>query len=158
MFAYCGDSSLKAECVLYIQTYRARFRVVDDAWKGEDNFWEPNRFWIEEAKKSFPGSQEALEIEFDLDFKEFIRQFNIDEEAKGKTCQEYYDEDLKDNLDAHEVYSKEEIARWPEECEHTRYEFTRGRLQILQKYKYAPYTKILQDIDITTIVVFHSVC
>jgi len=156
---YHGDISLSEQCLLYVQTNWARFRVVDDGWKGEENFIEPNRYWMDQIKKYYPNSVEAMEIEFDRDFKEFIRRFDIDEDAKGKTCDQYYSEELKKNLRVYlEVYSKEEIDNWPSECKNIRKEFQLARSQLLQKFKNAFFTKILQGIDPTTIVKFHSVC
>lgn len=153
------DARLMLQCIRYVQSHSERFREVHDGWKGENNFWEPNRYWIEHAKKHFPHSKEAMELEFDLDFKEFIRRFDLDEFATGKTCAEYFEEELKQNLDTYlEVYSKEEIARWPGECDKIRKAFVRGRNRLLEKYRHAPFTKVLQDIDPTTIVIYHSVC
>jgi hypothetical protein len=154
-----SDSILGKQCLLYVQTNRGRFQVVYDNYKGEDNFSEPGIYWAEQAEKRYPGSTEAREIAFDMEFKRFISGFDIDEGAKGKTCQQFHDELLKDNLDVYlESYTKEEIDKWPDECDNVRDEFLRGRSELLKKYKYAPFTKVLRDIDPTTIVVSHSVC
>lgn len=156
---YFSDRTVGEQCLLYIQKHRDRFKVVDDGWKGENNFWEPTRYWADQANRLYPNSMQAREIEFDLEFNEFIRRFNIVEDAKGKTCQEYHEEDIGKSLDAYlDVYTMEEINQWPAECEQVREEFIRGKSQLLQKYKNAPFTKILKDIDPTTIVVMHSVC
>ena len=156
---YYSDRKVTEQCLVYVQKNRGRFKIVGDGWKGENNFWEPTQYWAERAKKDHLNSVQALEIEFDLDFKIFIRRFYIDEEAKGKTCQQYHEEDVKNFLDAYlDVYTKEEIDQWPVECERVREEFIRGRSQLLERYRNAPFTKILQDIDPTTIVVMHSIC
>jgi hypothetical protein len=154
-----ADSILGKQCLLYVQANRGRFQVVYDDYKGEDNFSEPSFYWAEQAEKRYPGSIEARKIAFDLEFKRFMSGFDIDEDAKGKTCQQFHDELIKHNLDVYlESYTKEEIDKWPGECDNVRDEFLRGRSELLKKYKYAPFTKVLRDIDPTTIVVSHSVC
>jgi hypothetical protein len=153
------DSTVAAQCVLYVQTNRLRFRVVDDGWKGEENFWEPNEHWFERAKRAYPNSRETLEIEFDLEFSQFIRRFDIDLRAQGKTCDQYYKDELEKNGDVYrKVYSDDDIKQWVPECAKVRYDFQASRKRLLDKYRNAPFTKKLQNIDITTIVVFHSVC
>lgn len=156
---YFSDASVSQQCLLYVQRNRTRFRVVGDGWKGEGNFWEPTLYWVNQAKKDYPNSMQAMEIEFDCEFKDFIRQFHIDDEAKGKSCQQYFEEEFIANLDMYlDAYSKEEIDQWPCECESVREEFIRGRSQLLERYKNAPFTKVLHDIDPSTIVVIYSVC
>lgn len=158
-YNYFSDSTVGEQCLLYIQKHRDRFKVLGDGWKGEHDFWEPTRYWVDQGNRLYPDSMQVLEIEFDLEFHFFIRRFDIVEEAKGKTCQQYHEEDIGIFLDAYlDVYTKEEIDQWPAECERVREEFIRGQSQLLQKYKNAPFTKILKDIDPTTIVVMHSVC
>jgi hypothetical protein len=156
---FTPDSGLVNQCVFYVGKNHSRFRPVSDAWKGEEDFTEPNRFWLKQAIALDPNSAEASNIEFDLDFKDLVRDINIDEDARGKTCQQFHDEDLKRHLDSYlDVYQKEEMDRWPAECDSARSSFIRKRDHLLRTYKFAPFTKILQDIDATTIVVFHSVC
>jgi hypothetical protein len=159
LIGYCRDSILSERCVNYVKANRSRFRVVDDEWKGENNFWEPTDVLLKRVKRAYPNSPEALEIEFDLEFNQFIRRFYIDPSARGKSCDQYCEELLEDAGDMYrEVYSAEEISRWPSECASTRDEFEAGRKWLLDKYKNAPFTKKLQEIDVTTIVVLHSVC
>jgi hypothetical protein len=155
---YFGDTTLTMQCALYVQKNLNRFRLVSDAWKGEEDFLEPNRFWFNRAIALDPNSVEATNIEFDLDFKDFIRRIDIDERAGGKTCQQYFDKLLAKNRDTDlEEFSKEQIGRWPAECDSARTNFIRSRGRLLQMYNNAPFTKILQDIDPTTVVVFHSI-
>jgi hypothetical protein len=156
---YYSDPAITEQCLKYVLKNRSRFRVVWDGWKGENNFWEPTGYWAEEANKYYPNSIQSMEIEFDLEFKEFIRQFYIFEGAKGKTCQQYHEDNLKKFKDVYlDVYTRKEIDQWPSECERVREEFIRGRSKLLKKFRNAPFTQILQDIDPTTIVVNHSVC
>ncbi|MCX6142703.1 MAG: hypothetical protein NTZ35_05735 [Ignavibacteriales bacterium] len=155
IFSQFLDTTLGNQCLRYIRMWRDRFQVVDDHWKGEENFWEPTLYWAEQAEKHFPGSMEAKEIAFDLEFKGFMSGFDIDEDAKGKTCEQYYKDNLENYLDN---FSKEEIDTWPSSCESIRRQFIRGRSELLRKYKNAPFTKVLQDIDPTTVVETHSSC
>jgi hypothetical protein len=153
------DPDLTLECVNYIRANKPRFREVSDGWKGESNFWEPNRFWLEEIVKSSPDSPERKEIEFDLDFREFIRQFDVDEQAKGKSCEQYYDELLKEHGDIYrELYSQVEIAGMVPNCKKTREKFISGRKMLLDKHGTVPFTIKLRDIDPTIIVVLYSIC
>lgn len=156
---YYSDRTITEQCLQYVLKNRSRFRVVGDGWKGDNNFWEPTGFWAVEANKYYPNSIQSMEIEFDLEFKEFIRQFYIVEAAKGKTCQQYHEERLKKFIDVYlDVYTREEINQWPAECEKVREKFIHGQSKLLKKFQNAPFTHILQDIDPTTIVVIHSVC
>jgi hypothetical protein len=152
------DSALGTKCLLYVQEHKDRFRVVGDGWKGEDNFVEPNRYWDSVAQHLSPNSPATNEISFDLDFKDLIRRYHIDLDAAGKTCDQYSKE-IFQNADAYlEVYSWQEMQKWPAECAQTRDNFERERGEMLNRYGNAPFTNILRDIDTTTIVVFHSVC
>ncbi|MEJ2247424.1 MAG: hypothetical protein P8Y80_15315 [Acidobacteriota bacterium] len=159
-FGYSIDSVLGSKCLDHVRGNRDLFRVVFDGWKGDGNFLEPNRYWDSLAQHLYPHSAEANEISFDLDFKDMIRTFFIDPEAAGKTCEEYCKDDLKDGrLDVYlEVYTQDEIDNWPTECATNRNRFERERNALLQKYDSAPFTKVLRDIDSTTVVVLHSVC
>ncbi len=153
------DPDLTLECVNYIRANTPRFREVSDGWKGESNFWEPNRYWLEEIIKSFPDSPERKEIEFDLDFKEFIRQFDVDVQAKGKSCEQYYAKLLKEHGDIYrELYSQVEIDGMVPNCKKNRVKFISGRKMLLEKYGTAPFTKKLRNINPTIIVVFYSIC
>jgi len=156
---FYSDLNVTKQCVLYVQKYRNRFRVVNDGWKGDSNFMEPTQYWEEQATNRYPNAAEAREIGFDLEFNAFIRRFVIDEEARGTTCEQYFREHIEPNLEVYlDVMTKEELYQWPADCERVREEFTRGRSQLLEKYRNAPFTKTLQDIDPSTIVVIYSVC
>jgi len=157
LFSYCHDSTIGAQAVAYIRANQKRFRVVDDGWKGEENFWEPTDALLLRMKQLYLQTIEAMEIEFDLEFNQFIRRFWIDPDAQGKTCEQYYKEELEDNSELRESFTKAEIAKWPAECAKEREEFAARRSQLLKKYKNAPFTKVLSDIDTTTIVVHHRV-
>lgn len=153
------DSTLASECLRYVQSHLTHFRVVEDGWKGENNFMEPSRYWDSLAQRLFPNSPEANEISFNLDFKDMIRTFDIDLGAAGKTCEEHCRDVLHDDAGIYlEVYTQQEIHAWPAECTATRERFEKERSALLRKYGNTPFTKVLQDIDITTIVVYHSVC
>jgi len=158
LFSYCRDSTVAAQAVVYIRSNRNRFKVVDDGWKGEENFWEPTDDILLRLKQLYPHTIEAMEVEFDFEFNQFIRRFDIRSDAQGKTCDQYYKEELENNGDViKQSYSDAEIAKWPAECATVREEFAARRKQLLDKYKNAPFTKVLFDIDVTTIVVHHSV-
>jgi hypothetical protein len=154
-----ADVKVLAECFLYVQTNSSRFKMVPDNFRGDENFWEPNRYWLERINKIVPHSQESKEIEFDLDFNEFIRHFDINEEEKGKSCKQHVNEELKADRDMFEdVYTEDDFKQWIPECEQARKNFEIGRRKLLKKFQNAPFTKKLKDIDKTTIVVFHHVC
>jgi hypothetical protein len=143
----------------YVQANQGRFRVVDDNWKGEENFCEPNRYWLERVNRTFPNSPEGKEIEFHLDFDEFIRRFDIDKGAKEKSCEQYVNEELKKSGDGYrEVYSLDQLKQWIPKCEQARKNFDIGKKKLLEKFQNAPFTKKLQEIDQTIIVVFYHVC
>jgi len=157
LFAFTGDSIGAAEAVAYVQLHRDRLRVVHDGWKGEDDFWEPTEELLRRMRRLHPGAPEAMEIEFDLEFNRWMRRVDIDVEARGKTCDQYYKEELKQYGEAfRRDYSDAEIAEWPSECCQAREEFQEARKQLLRKYRNAPFTKKLSAIDITTVVVIHS--
>lgn len=158
MVSHLRDTSIGAECVLYVQNHQQSFSVVDDGFKGEENFWEPNSYWLERIKSEYPHSKESLEIEFDLEFTQLVRRFHIDLDARGKTCSQYWAEELARNREVYlEVYSQDDIKRWVPECEDVRKSFESTKTKLLQKYDHASFTKKLQEIDTTAIVVFHSV-
>lgn len=157
LFSYCRDSTVAALAVAYIRSNRNRFMVVDDGWKGEENFWEPTDDLLLRLKQLYPNTIEAMEVEFDLEFNQFIRRFFIDSDAQGKTCEQYFKEELEHNGELKETYTDVEIAKWPAECAKEREEFGAARKQLLNKYRNASFTKVLSDIDVTTIVVHHSV-
>lgn len=50
------------------------------------------------------------------------------------------------------------IDRWLPECIRNREKFEAKRTRLLERYNRAPFTRRLRDIDVSTIVVFHSVC
>lgn len=156
-FNCSADTKVITDIVRYIRTNQARFQVVDDGFKEEYNFCEPNRYWLDRIKKTFPDSLERTEIEFDLDFNEFIRQYDIDEDAKGQSCEQYVKKSWKEGQDAYREagYS---VEGWIPECKQVRKNFQTGRKKLLKKYQNSPFIKKLQNIDKTTIVVFHHVC
>lgn len=156
LFSYCRDSTVAAQAAAYIRSNRDRFKVVDDGWKGEDNFWEPTDHFLLRLKQSYPHTIEVMEVEFDMEFNQFIRRFWIDTDAQGKTCDQYCKEELEHNGELKEAYTDVEIAKWPAECAKEREEFGAARKQLLNKYRNASFTKVLSDIDVTTIVVHHS--
>jgi len=156
---FYSDRDVTKQCLQYVQKYRNRFRVVSDGWKGDSNFMEPTQYWAKQGNSYYPSAGETREIEFDLEFNAFIRRFTIDEEAQGKTCQQYFEEHIEPNLEGYlDVMTKEELYQWPADCGRAREEFERGRATLLEKYRNAPFTKILKDIDPTMIVVIYSVC
>jgi hypothetical protein len=153
------DSSLAFQCVVYVRSHQSRFREVSDGWKGEENFWEPNDYWLTRITELFLSATERNIIAFDLDVKVFIRQFDVDVEAAGKSCEAYISGLLLEGRDGYkDVYSDDEINGWIPECIKNRETFEAGRTRLLEKYGRAPFTKRLKDIDVTTVVVYHSVC
>lgn len=157
--SWYGDSTLGSECLMHVQRHLNRFRVVEDGWKGEYNFMEPGRYWDSLAQRLYPNSPEASEISFDLDFKDMIRAFDIDLGSAGKTCEEHCRDVLHDRTEMYlEAYTQQEIDTWPAECTAARERFEKERSALLRKHGNAPFTKLLRDIDITTIIVYHSVC
>ena len=153
------DSSIIVKCLYYIGQNINLFREVKDGWKGEFNFWEPDRSWYLRFNKLDSSCSSLLAVKFDIDFKDFIRQYNIDIGGKGKSCEQYINELIKRNGDAYrECYTDEDMKKWAPELEKTRLEFREGKRMLLEKYKNASFTKILQDIDETTIVDSYSCC
>ncbi len=154
------DSTQSMACIAHIRKNYKLYRLVDDVWKGEENFLEPNRYWSEQLQNIFPDSPEAKEVAFDLDFKDFIRQYYIDVDAKGKSCEKYYKEFIKEYGDQFKDtgYTDEEMKQWAPECEKVRESFKNCKKLLLDKYHNAPFTKILFDIDVTTIVLHLSIC
>jgi hypothetical protein len=158
--SYKRNDSTLYECIKYVQLNKKYFRIVDDKWKGDDNYWEPNRYWIYRIQMKYSDSYEAKEIEYDLDFKEFMREYDIDMESKGLDCDTYITNITTGRSGDFykEVYSEDEIKTWVPECKEARRKFRIGKKKILEKYQYAPFTKSLQDIDESFIVVYHSIC
>jgi hypothetical protein len=158
MFSHLRDSTIGYDLVSYVQTHKDRFVVIDDGFKGEENYWEPNSYWLQRIKSEYPGSTEGYEIEFDLDFASLMRRYRPDPDALGKTCSEYVTQDLAQHRDSYlEVYSEDDFKQWIPQCDTIRKIFQTLKMNILQKYAFAPFTQKLQDIDSTTIVPFHSV-
>ncbi|MGH7456901.1 MAG: hypothetical protein ACRENG_36460, partial [bacterium] len=87
----------------------------------------------------------------------FIRQFSFDEEARGKTCEEYYDDPERREV-YKEVYSEKEIEEAITSCRELRAKFQSGRAILLKKYGDLPFTKKLRDIEVTTVVLYLSTC
>lgn len=154
------DSTLSTACIAHIRKHYKLYRLVDDAWKGEENFLEPNHYWPEQIQNKFPDSPEAREVAFDLDFKDFIRQYYINEDAKGKSCEQYYKEFIKEYGDqfSDAGYTDEDMKQWAPECKKVRENFINDKKALLNKYHNAPFTKILSDIDVTTVVLHLSAC
>ena len=158
MFGFLNDTSLMNKCILYICMHNDRFKVVDDTWKGEDNFWEPSRYWLLKAQSVYPDSIQTKKIEFDLDFNDLVRQFDIQDDFMGKTCEQCVKEELEmDGEELRKDYSEDDIRKWTPNCMEVRKQFDGRRKILLKKYDNAPFTKILKDIDVTTIVVFHGI-
>ena len=149
IFGFLSDTLLMNKCIAYILSNKSHFKVVEDGYKGEDNFWEPNDYWFKQASRKYPNSIETKNIEFDLDFNKFIRKYDIDVDARGKTAEQYYKEDLEMGGDFSGIDIKDLIPA----CEDTRKEFSNGREELLRKYKNASFANKLKDIDTTTIIV-----
>ena len=92
-----------------------------------------------------------------MEYKAFIRQFSFDEAASGKTCEEYY-YDAERRETYKEVYSEKELDEANASCRELRAKFEAGRAALLKKYGNLPFTKKLRDIDISTVVLFLSLC
>ncbi|HUI31273.1 MAG TPA: hypothetical protein VLX91_13775 [Candidatus Acidoferrales bacterium] len=154
------DSLVLIECLSHIRKNKNLYREVNDGWKGEENFWEPSQAWYQRLKQISNSCEGIQEIKFDLEFKDFIRPFDIDPDVKGKSCEQYYKELIEKYGDQYRDsgYTDEDMKKWAPECEEMRQEFRNGKKALLEKYHNAPFTKILQDIDETTIVIFISVC
>jgi len=150
-------TELKTQCVKYVRENLNRFQEVDDGWKGESNYWEPNRQWLDKIIRRYPDSYERKEIEWDFEYKAFIRQFSFDEEARGKTCEEYY-QDPERREAYQEVYSEKEIDEANPSCRELRAKFQSGREALLKKYGNLPFTKKLRNIDVTTVVLYLGTC
>jgi hypothetical protein len=150
-------TELRSRCAKYVGEDLNRFQEVDDGWKGESNYWEPNRYWLDEIIRLYPDSYERKEIEWDFEYKAFIRQFSFDEEARGKTCEEYY-HDPERRKAYQKVYSEKEIDEAIPSCRELRAKFESGRAALLKKYGNLPFTKKLRDIDVTTVILFLSTC
>ncbi len=149
------NTELRSKCAKYVRENLNRFQEVDDGWKGEENYWEPNRYWLDKIIKLYPDSYERKEIEWDFEYKAFIRQFSFDEEAKGKMCEEYYH---ASELRYKEVYSEKEIDEAISSCRELRARFQSGRAVLLKKYGDLPFTKKLRDIEVTTVVLHLGTC
>jgi len=151
------DTELRSRCAEYVRENLNRFQEVDDGWKGESNYWEPNRTWLDEIIRLYPDSYERKEMEWDFEYKAFIRQFSFDEEARGKTCEEYYHDPARREV-CKEVYSEKEIDEAIPSCRELRAKFQSGRAVLLKKYGDLPFTKKLRDIEVTTVVLYLSTC
>ncbi|MFA5834837.1 MAG: hypothetical protein WDA22_15280 [Bacteroidota bacterium] len=155
----CLDSTLGYRCLQYVQRNITHFRMVDDGWKGENNFMEPYKFWDSVAQHIYPNSPEANEISFDIDFNDLVRKYSFTNDIAGETCEHHCRREFqRDSTHYLEYYSRDEIDKWPQECAQKRAQFESERNKLLQKYGITPFTKRLRDIDITTIVIDHTVC
>jgi len=153
------DSVRGSRCLQYVRNNIAHFRVVDDGWKGEENFMEPYKFWDSVAHQLYPNSSEANEISFDIDFKDMIRKYSIDTSAFGKTCEQYCKDVFQgDSTYYLKYYTREEISKWPQECAERRARFESEKTKLLEKYGDEPFTKVLRYIDPTMIVIYYTVC
>jgi hypothetical protein len=148
-----GVDSLKFYCAKYLKNNFKRFRNILSGWKDEDSFYEPNYYWLEYIKKIDSTSIEVQLISFDLEFKDLIRQYetDINRESFGLSCEEFYTMWAKRYK---EKEKKEILMELIPKCEEKRKEFVKQKERILKKYNYAPFTKILQNIDETEIVIF----
>lgn len=138
----------------YLSANAGRFRDVSDGWKGEDNTWEPNRALLEILTKRAPESAPRWEIEWDLDYKDFIRRFTYDHSgsAKGKTCARYYDDYVKSHGEIREAYSAGEIEERKADCEADRASYKKGLEKLLKKFNDKPVLPKLYDPDETNII------
>jgi hypothetical protein len=156
---YVGDTASARKCIQYVKSHRKHYQLRWDGWKGDFNFWEPNEYWLLELNQRYPDSDEAHEIAFDFDFSRFIRLYDMDPEAKGMSCEQLIKHRVKQNAASYKgAYTKDDFKKWVPECQKVRDQFEAGRQKLIQKYGTTPYTKKLRDIDITTIVVSHSLC
>ncbi len=142
-----AKTSIRYQCLSYVRNNISRFREIHDGWKGEENIWEPNYYWLDIIKGKYPNSKERWMIEWGLTYKDFIRQFEFSELAKGKTCDEYYEGLIKEYPEHLEYYSKEEIAKIKRDCETKREQYKKSLFDLLDKYKDNPIEKKMYDID-----------
>ena len=157
-----GIDSSSIECAKYIVKYRNHFRKLIAGWKNERTFYEPNKYWIDFIKQIDPNSDEAKEIMFDYEFKDLVRQFTIDYRPYN-TCEEYSQivtDELKSDF-YRKKYSEKELNEYKTKilntipiCKEKRKDFLYKKNKLLKKYKYAPFTKKLQNINVEQIYVF----
>ena len=159
MFGFLNDTLLMNKCIAYVSAHKDRLKVVDDGWKGEDNFYEPTNYWLLRALSKYPDSTQTKEIEFNLDFNELVRQYDIQDDFIGKTCEQCVKDELEmGGEELRKNYSEDDIKQWVPNCKGVRKQFEEQRAALLEKYHNAHFTKKLRDINITTIVVFHGTC
>ena len=159
MFGQRRDTLLVISCLNYVRKNRSGFRAIGDTILGEFSFFEPTSSWLHEIRQMCADCAEGEAIAFDLEFKEFVRSFDIDRNPSPKSCDQYYQDLLKYDRQYRELYTKEEIDQWVPECNKRRAEFVIGKNRLLDKFKRAPFTKILQDLDERSIVIFkHAGC
>lgn len=147
-----SKTSSKYKCISYIRDNISRFREIHDNWKGEENLWEPNYYWLNVIKGKYPNSKERWTIEWSLAYKNFIRQFEFSKSAEGKTCDEYYEGFIKKKPEYLEYYSKEEIASRKRDCELKRELYRKLFADLLDQYKDVPIEKKMYDVDEKSVI------
>lgn len=146
-------NSVKYKCILYVRENLSRFREIYDGWKEEENLWEPNYYWLEILKEKYPGSKERWLIEWDLDYKNFIRQFELAlPYGKCGTCDEYYDGLISEYPEYLEHYKQDEIIEIKKDCELKRKHYKVKLNELLNKYKDIKIEKKMYEIDEKCIV------
>lgn len=140
--------------VKYLKAHKERYReIVHEEF---DTFVErfPSRALLDLMIKKAPDSPERWTIEWDLDYADFIRQFSYahDGSAKGKTCEQYYDDHMKSHKELSELYSKEEIDAIKKDCKADRVEYKKSLKALFEKFKGKTVTPKLYDPDETNIV------
>lgn len=155
-----SKTSTVYQCLLYVRNNINRFRELSDGWKGEEKLWEPNYYWLDLLKEKYPNSKERWTVEWDLEYKNFIRKFEFSEDAKCKTCDEYYEGRIKEYPEYLESYSKEEISEIKKDCKAKREQYKRSLNELLEKYKDIPIEKKMYDIDETNVIsnIYFSLC
>ena len=154
------NEQIIVDCESYVSSNNARFREVNDGWKGENNYFEPNSFWADALKKVSPNAIEVREIDFDLKFKDLVRSFRHDERALGKDCATFYSDLMRSEPMYAEGYSKEEISSMAPSCMLQRKEFSRRKDALLKEFSDIPAAKKLETLDPTEIVseIYFGLC
>jgi hypothetical protein len=131
----------------------ARFRVVDDGWKGLLSYYEPNSFWADSLRRLSPDAKELREIDFDMKFKNLQRSFQYDEGARGNDCLTYYRDLLRDWPPRLSWYAQGGFESMAPGCESQRAEYIRRRAALLTEFPDVSATTKLRAIDPTEIVI-----
>lgn len=150
------DVDLYFDCIHYMRPSKARFRIVDDGWKGEANFWEPDTYWLDMIVKTYPDSIERWKIEWDIDYKNTVREFTFNPDAKGKSCEAFYMDIIKEWPEFKEFYSDTDISNIIKDCNEKRTKFGQRLNELSKKYEgksyITPHIKKLREIDPKTVV------